>query len=243
MPNRTLLGVNIDHVATIRNARGGTQPDPIHAATLCEFAGADGITVHLREDRRHIIDRDVRLLKQCVATRLNLEMGLAEDIQALALEIVPSSVTLVPEKREELTTEGGLDVMREFKRIKPFAEACMAKGIVVSLFIDPERDQIQAAHDLGVQAVEIHTGAYANAFRDEMQCALELERLADACDIVHDRSLRLLVGHGLDYHNVEPLMDMELEIEEANIGHAIVARAVMVGLEQAVSEMRELLFW
>lgn len=243
MAERTLLGVNIDHVATIRNARGGTQPDPVHAASLCELAGADGITVHLREDRRHIIDRDVRVLRETVATRLNLEMGLAEDIQKLALEVHPEMVTLVPEKREELTTEGGLDVMREFKRIKAFVADCQREGIAVSLFIDPDTDQIQASRDLDVEAVEIHTGAYAHAFRDASSCERELARIAEAADAVRDADLRFLVGHGLDYVNVELLMDLGLEIEEANIGHAIIARAVLIGLENAVREMRDLLIW
>lgn len=240
---RTKLGVNVDHIATIRQARRIDQPDPVQAAAIAELAGADGITVHLREDRRHIQDRDVRVLRQTVKTSLNLEMGLAPDIQAIALEVVPDMVTLVPEKREEVTTEGGLDVASERARIVDFHKRCQDAGIPVSLFIDPDPEVIKLCADIGVQAVELHTGSYCEHFRDASARVRELERLASAAQAVRASGLRLLAGHGLDYHNIDAFMQVVPKVEEVNIGHSIVSRAVLVGMDLAVREMRDRLYW
>ena len=240
---RTRLGVNVDHVATIRQARGGDSPDPVQAAMLAERAGADGITVHLREDRRHIQDRDLYKLRETVKTRLNLEMGLTPEIAAIALALRPNTVTLVPERRAELTTEGGLDAVAERKRIAEFALRCHQLGITVSLFIDPEPIQISAARDAGADAVELHTGTWCEQWRVPKVGERELARLTDAAAYTRECGLHLLAGHGLDYANIQEFMRCVLEVEEVNIGHSIVARAVFVGMERAVGEMRELLFW
>jgi pyridoxine 5-phosphate synthase len=236
---RTRLGVNVDHVATIRQARGTRYPDPVMAAAMAELAGADQITVHLREDRRHIMDRDVRILKETVQTRLNLEMAATEEMLQIALSIVPDSVTLVPEKREEQTTEGGLDVVGLEAALRPVCEALMDADIVVSLFIDPEPAQIDAAARLGVEVIEIHTGDYAEADDDEAR-EVELRRIERAAE--HGASVGLVVaaGHGLDYVNVHDIAHIP-EIEELNIGHSIVARAILVGFERAVREMKDLM--
>lgn len=233
------LGVNVDHVATIRQARGILEPDPVTAAAMAELAGADGITVHLREDRRHIQDRDVKLLRQTVKTRLNLEMALTDEMVGIALDIVPDSVTLVPEGRHELTTEGGLDV----KAIKPELEQGIAwlrqKGIVVSLFVEPDPEQIAACHGVGADYIEIHTGTYCEA-QSEGEQLEQLERIDVAIKAASSLGLGVNAGHGLDYRNVQAVVALG-GIEEFNIGHSIIARAVLVGLDRAVREMLQLL--
>ena len=236
-PPRILLGVNIDHIATLRQARGTRYPDPIQAALLAEEAGADGITVHLREDRRHIQDRDVQLLSEVLTTRMNLEMAVTEEMISLAERVRPPHVCLVPEKREELTTEGGLDVLNGATRI---AEACRrlaAVGCEVSLFIDPDPEQIRAAFKAGAPVIELHTGAYAEAKGDLAR--VEQARLAAAVELAADLGLIVNAGHGLHYHNVEAIAAIP-GINELNIGHAIIARALFVGLKEAVAEMKRL---
>lgn len=230
------LGVNIDHVATLRQARGGREPDPVWAAALAELAGADGITVHLREDRRHVQDRDLRLLRETVATRLNLEAAVAPEIVAIALEVRPDQVTFVPERRAELTTEGGLDVVGQRERVAKAVQACLAGGLEVSLFIDPDREQVEASADLGVQAVELHTGRYANAAHGHEQDG-ELAALAIAGEAAVRAGLALHAGHGLNYQNVGAIARLA-DMAELNIGHSIVSRAILVGMERAVSEMK-----
>ncbi|HUG90627.1 MAG TPA: pyridoxine 5'-phosphate synthase [Planctomycetaceae bacterium] len=232
------LGVNIDHVATIRQARRTYEPDPVWAAVQAELGGADGITVHLREDRRHIQDRDLRLLRETVQVKLNLEMAASDEILAIALEVQPTQATLVPERREEVTTEGGLDVIGNRDRVLRCVERLLEAGIEVSLFIDPDARQIEAAHELGAQAVELHTGRYADATsaQDRMH---ELDQLIEAGYFARERDLLLHMGHGLTYRNVRPVAEIP-DVSELNIGHSIVARAVMVGMEQAVTEMRAL---
>lgn len=237
--NRIRLGVNIDHVATLRQVRKATYPDPIEAAFLAETAGADQITVHLREDRRHITDRDLRLLKQTVKTRLNLEMAATQEMLAIALDIKPGTVTLVPERREELTTEGGLDVAQRREQIASVTRLLKDADIGVMLFIDPDLDQVRSAHKLGVAGVEFHTGKYAEA-RDDKETRREMERLATSVQLARKLDLFISAGHGLHYSNVEPLMQLA-DLEEVNIGHAIIARAVMVGMDRAVADMRRLL--
>lgn len=232
------LGVNIDHVATIRQARRTYEPDPIHAAVLAELGGADGITVHLREDRRHIQDRDVRLLKQMIRVKLNLEMAIEQEITDIALEICPHQATLVPEKREEVTTEGGLDVVGQIDRVAKCAQQLQQRNICVSLFIDPDIDQVNASADMGVQAIELHTGAYADATSDQ-ETQNEFQRILAASQVALDRGLVLNMGHGLTYRNVRPIAEIN-GVHELNIGHSIVSHAVMVGLERAVREMKEL---
>lgn len=231
------LYVNIDHVATVRQARRTDEPDPVRAAVLCELAGADGITVHLRHDRRHIQDRDVRLLAATVRGVLNLELGATPEIIDIALEIRPRQATLVPEKREEVTTEGGLDLTRDDPRLREAVERLREAGVRVSLFIDPTPDIIDRAAALGVPAVELHTGQYANAFRESHEPLAELQRAA-----VHAsaRGLAVHAGHGLTYENVTPVAGIE-QIEELNIGHSIVSRSVFTGLEAAVRDMRRLM--
>lgn len=236
----TTLGVNIDHVATIRQARRATEPDPIQAAAIAEAAGADQITVHLREDRRHIQDADVRALRKSVRTRLNLEMGLAEDIQALALELRPHMVTLVPERREEVTTEGGLDVVREQDRIAPFAAECRKLGIVVSCFVDPEHAQIAATKQVGAEAIELHTGAYAHAFDNAAARERELSRLKSGAEQAAALGLHVYAGHGLTTENLRPLLDRVPLISEVNIGHHIVAISVFMGIDAAVRQIKAL---
>ncbi len=236
---RPLLGVNIDHVATLRQARGGRAPEPVDAALIAERAGADGITVHLREDRRHIQDHDVERLRALIATRLNLEMAVTDEMLGIAERIAPTFCCLVPEKRQELTTEGGLAVAGDEERIGAACRRLAAAGILVSLFIDPEPAQIRAAAAAGAPFIELHTGAYADATSPAQQM-LECERLHSAAAEAAALGLRVNAGHGLDYHNVEPIAAITT-IEELNIGHAIIARAVMVGLERAVRDMLALL--
>lgn len=233
------LGVNIDHVATVRQARQTIEPDPVWAAALAELGGADGITIHLREDRRHIQDRDVRVLRETVQVKLNLEMATAEEIVQIALQTKPEQVTLVPEKRQEITTEGGLDVVANRERISKVTGQLQDAGIEVSLFIDPEKSQIDASHELGVSAVELHTGRYADAITKAAQ-ADELKKLQDAGAAARGAGLLLHMGHGLTYRNVIPVAQIEGTCE-LNIGHSIIARAILVGLEQAVREMKQLI--
>ncbi|HOL22105.1 MAG TPA: pyridoxine 5'-phosphate synthase [bacterium] len=232
------LGVNIDHIATLRQARRGENPDPVYAACICELAGCDSIVCHLREDRRHIQDRDVYVLKKVVKTRLNLEMALSEEIIKIALDVKPHQVTLVPEKREELTTEGGLDVIKNFEKIKSSVRKFQDSGIKVSLFIEPDERQIQASKETGADFIEIHTGRYADA-RTEEDINRELDKIARATDYALSTGIRVNAGHGLDYHNTAPVCRIK-GIEELNIGYSIIGRAVFVGLERAVKEMLEI---
>ncbi len=232
------LGVNVDHVATVRQARMIEVPDPVEVALLAERAGADGITVHLREDRRHIQERDVRLLRERARSKVNLEMAVTTAMVAFAESVKPDDACFVPEKREELTTEGGLDVVSHKAKIKEAVERLEGRGIHVSLFIDPEPAQIETAKEVGAQAIEIHTGSYCNASgreRDE-----ELGAIIAAVTLARKLGLEVHGGHGLNYDNVLPIAAIE-EIVELNIGHSIIARAVIVGIEQAVREMKELL--
>ncbi len=233
------LAVNVDHVATLREARGIEEPDPVLAAGICELAGAEGIVVHLREDRRHIQDRDVRLLRQTVKTKLNLEMGAAREIIKFALDITPDMVTLVPEKRKELTTEGGLNVSGQKKKLKAVISQMSDANIPVSLFIDPDSRQIAAAKDIGATFVEIHTGRYADAQSEEVQ-EQEFELIAAAAEEAYEAGLRVNAGHGLNYVNTARIARLET-IEELSIGHAIMARSIFVGLDQAVREMLALM--
>jgi len=242
------LGVNIDHVATIRQARRADEPDPVHAAALCELAGADGITIHVREDRRHIQDRDLRILRQTVRGTLNLELAPREagGVMALALEVGPDQVCLVPENRAELTTEGGLAVARDDARLRSAIDQLKARGCLVSLFIEPDPDTVAASAALGADAIELHTGTWANAWaackgRDgDPRLERERGRLRDAAHEAGERGLRLHAGHGITYANVSELLDLPL-LRELNIGHSIISRAVLVGMERAVREMKALL--
>jgi pyridoxine 5-phosphate synthase len=231
------LGVNIDHVATLRQARRAPEPDPVHAAVLAELGGASGITVHLRSDRRHIQDRDVEILRQVVRTRLNLEMAASQEMLRLALTIKPDQVTLVPERLDELTTEGGLDVVLNSVQLRPLVKTLGEGGIEVSLFIDPELEQLKEAHKIDAGAVEINTAAWAEA-RDARAREAAMRRITDAARVGRKLGLLVHAGHGLTYANVGPVAALP-EISELNIGHSIVARAVMVGMERAVREMRE----
>jgi pyridoxine 5-phosphate synthase len=233
------LGVNIDHVATLRQARRTYEPDPVWAAVEAELGGADGITVHLREDRRHISDRDVQVLRQTVQCKLNLEMSLAPEIVEIAARAVPAQATLVPERRQEVTTEGGLDLWLEPDRVTGVVQKLKNVGTVVSAFIDPVERQIEMAAKLGFDAVELHTGEYANA-ADELAVVEQLHRLEQSGQWVRERGMRLHAGHGLNYRNVVPVARISL-MAELNIGHAIVSRAVFVGLRQAVREMKDVL--
>lgn len=232
------LGVNVDHVATVRQARGINEPDPVTAAALAELAGADSITVHLREDRRHVQDRDVEILRQTIKTRLNLEMAGTDEMVGIALKVLPDSATLVPEKREELTTEGGLDVVRHRHLLKRHVDLLRQAGITVSLFVDPELEQIKASHRLGVDFIEIHTGAYCEA-QKSVEKKIELEKIATAIRAGRKLGLGVNAGHGLNYWNVQAVVALG-GIEEFNIGHSIVSRAVLVGMERAVAEMAAL---
>jgi len=234
-----LLGVNIDHVATLRQARQGKEPDPVHAAVAAESAGADCITVHLREDRRHIQDRDVDVLRQMVSTRLNLEMSVSEEITDFAVRILPDQATLVPERRQEVTTEGGLDVIAHCDRVTACCKRLSEAGIVVSLFIDPEPEQLRRSAEIGVPAVELHTGSYADAKPGAAQ-QRELNRLHRAAELAAELGLVLNLGHGLDYRNVIPVAQLP-GANELNIGHSIIARSITVGLQQAVREMKSLI--
>ncbi|MCK4341547.1 MAG: pyridoxine 5'-phosphate synthase [Phycisphaerae bacterium] len=233
------LGVNIDHVATVRQARQTDEPDPIWAAAEAELGGADGITFHLREDRRHINDRDAELLKQTVATKLNMEMAIDPEIVKIAVKLRPDQCTLVPEKRQELTTEGGLDVVRLRRRITPAVKKLKNAGIVVSAFIEPDAAQVTACAACGFDALELWTGAYAHA-QNEREQAEALERLAAALEVGWDSGLVVHAGHGLTYRNIKPIA-MLGGFSEYNIGHSIIARAVFVGLREAVREMKRLL--
>ncbi len=233
------LGVNVDHIATIRQARGVSEPDPVTAAAIAELAGADGITVHLREDRRHIQDRDVEILRKTVKTRLNLEMALTDEMVAIALRLLPDSVTLVPEGRHELTTEGGLDVSLLQTTLKEKIALMRQAGIVVSLFIEPDIDQIKASHRVGADYIEIHTGTYCEA-RIAAERTLQLQRIEIAISAARKLGLGVNAGHGLDYRNIQPVVALK-GIEEFNIGHSIISRAALVGLDKAVREMITLL--
>ena len=232
------LGVNIDHVATLRQARRGDQPDPVAAAVLAELGGADSITIHLREDRRHIQDRDLRLLRQTVSTRLNLELACSNEVLDIAIEVKPDQATLVPERREEVTTEGGLDILCDTPRVAEAVKKLQAHGIFVSLFLDPEEDQIRAAAGLGVEAVELHTGQYALERGEKRRH--QLQRLQQASSLIRQLGMQLHAGHGLDYQNVQAVAAIA-EMHELNIGHSIVSRSVMVGMREAVSEMKRLM--
>ncbi|CAI1882500.1 MULTISPECIES: pyridoxine 5'-phosphate synthase [Serratia] len=234
-----LLGVNIDHIATLRNARGTQYPDPVQAAFIAEQAGADGITVHLREDRRHITDRDVRLLRQTIQTRMNLEMAVTDEMLGIAIELKPHFCCLVPEKREEVTTEGGLDVAGQLDKMGVAVERLAQAGILVSLFIDPDHRQIDAAVAVGAPYIEIHTGAYAEA-QGELAVQAELRRIAVAAAYAAEKGLKVNAGHGLTYHNVQPIAALP-EMHELNIGHAIIGQAVMCGLPAAVADMKVLM--
>jgi pyridoxine 5-phosphate synthase len=231
------LGVNIDHVATVRQARRGLEPDPIQAAVLALLGGADGITVHLREDRRHIQDRDVRLLRSVVTNRLNLEMAAVDAIADIACEVKPDEATLVPERRQELTTEGGLDVVAHQRAIAPIVDRLKKADIAVSLFLDPDPHQIEIAKALGVKAVEIQTARYSEA-RTVADVQRELKLLHEACDFARQHGLHVHLGHGLNYTNVQAVIRLP-GVEELNIGHSIVSRAVLVGMERAVRDMKE----
>jgi len=232
------LSVNVDHVATIRQARGIDEPDPVLAAGIAELAGADGIICHLREDRRHIQDRDLRLLKETVKTRLNLEMASVEDLVATALTVKPDMVTLVPEKRQEVTTENGLDVIRNREHYEKTTKTLREAGICISFFVDPEPSQIQASLDAGADIVEIHTGPYSDA-KSESERLSEFKRISEAAKIADGLKLGVHAGHGLNYVNIKAFCAIP-EIEEYSIGHSIIARAVMVGMDQAVREMIDL---
>ena len=230
-----LLGVNIDHVATLRQARRGEKPDPVEAARMAERAGCDSIVCHLREDRRHIQDADLPRVQRAIRTRLNLEMSVAPAIVRIALRLKPWQVTLVPERRAELTTEGGLDVRRHGRRVAEVARACKAAGIDVSVFIDPSAEQVAAAQTIGVRMVELHTGAYAGA-KTALQRRARLHELQRAIAHAHRLGLRVNAGHGLDYDNVARVARLP-HLEELNIGFAIMARALVIGLDEAVREM------
>ena len=233
------LGVNIDHVATLRQARRTVEPDPVWAAALAELGGADGITVHLREDRRHIQDRDVHLLRETVRCKLNLEMACAEEIIKIACKIRPQQATLVPERREEVTTEGGLDVAGQTEAVKKIVKRLQDRDIVVSLFLDPDPKQIESGFKTGCNAIEIHTGCYALASTEKKRDT-ELQRILTAGEIIHSADVRLHAGHGLTYHNVVPIASVP-HILELNIGHSIIARALMVGMKEAVAEMKRVI--
>ena len=234
-----LLGVNIDHIATLRNARGTTYPDPVQAAFIAEQAGADGITIHLREDRRHITDRDLMLISQTVQTRLNLEMAVTEEMIEIACQTQPDFCCLVPEKRQEVTTEGGLDVVGNEEKMADAIKRLSLAGIKVSLFIDPDHEQINAADRVGAPFIEIHTGAYADA-EDEQAQEKEFVRIRDAVTYAASKGLKVNAGHGLHYHNVQRIAALP-ELYELNIGHAIIGRAVFSGLAPAVEEMKRLM--
>jgi len=237
--NPVLLGVNIDHIATLRQARLTRYPDPIQAALIAEQSGADSITVHLREDRRHIQERDVIILKDVIETPLNLEMAITEEMLALAVTITPDYCCLVPERREELTTEGGLDVAAYMAQVTDACVRLSAAGIRVSLFIDPVQRQIEAAREAGAGVVELHTGAYANAQDDESRQS-ELKRLIEGVRLCEDLDIWVNAGHGLNYHNVQAIASIP-QVHELNIGHGIIARALFTGMEAAVREMKQLL--
>ncbi len=234
-----LLGVNIDHVATLRNARGGVEPDVISAALICEANGGTSITTHLREDRRHIKDEDVYTLIKTIKTKLNLEMAMADDIQKIALEIKPHSICLVPEKRQEITTEGGLDVAGQLDRVRGFIKPLLDAGIIVSLFIDPDEAQVKASAKTGAQFIEMHTGSYSEAFGTDREQE-EFLKLKNSAQLAQSLGLTVNAGHGLNYKNVHRMHEIE-GLYELNIGHSIISRAVFTGLPEAVSKMAELI--
>ncbi len=234
-----LLGVNIDHIATLRNARGGLEPNLMQAAQICEKAGADGITVHLREDRRHTRDNDVTELKNILKTRLNLEMALTDEMQKIALKTLPENICLVPEKRQEVTTEGGLDVASRIEFVSDFVRPLTNAGIVVSLFIDADENQVKAAAETGAQFIELHTGRYSEAYGTENE-EFEMQNLKTAASLAAKLGLKVNAGHGLTYENVHRMKEIP-ELIELNIGHNIIARAVFDGLEYAVKSMKELI--
>ena len=229
------LSVNVDHIATIRQARRGEEPDPVAAAVLAELAGAEGIIMHLREDRRHVQDRDLRLARQTIQSKLNLEMAATDEMQRIALEVRPNIVTLVPEKREELTTEGGLEVFARLEALKTYIAKLQEAGIPVSLFVDPDEQQITASKKSGARWVELHTGTYANARTDEAR-EIELAKIREAAKLAASLGLRVGAGHGLNYVNVRPIAALP-EGEELNIGHSIISRAALVGMDRAVRDM------
>ncbi|MDX2426468.1 MAG: pyridoxine 5'-phosphate synthase [Cycloclasticus sp.] len=237
--NIILLGVNVDHVATLRNARGTDYPSPLDAAFIAERAGADGITIHLREDRRHIRDQDVLDIAANIHTRLNFEHAITDEMIDLACKVKPFSCCLVPEKREELTTEGGLDVVANFKRLQQACSTLSSAGILISPFIDPDKEQIDAVKEAGATMLELHTGCYADA-SNEHDKLRELERIKEAASYADAKGLQVNAGHGLHYHNVEAIARIA-EIIELNIGHAIIARALVSGLDKAVSDMKALM--
>ena len=234
------LGVNVDHVATIRQARMTYEPDPVTAAGLADLGGADIITIHLREDRRHIQDRDLDLLRQTVFTKLNLEMATSQEIIDIAIRIKPEQITLVPEKRQEVTTEGGLSVTSQKEVLTDIIKKFKDNDIYVSLFIDPDRDQIIASGEVGAQAVELHTGNYANA-KSEKQSIEMLEVLKEGVKIAQDAGLLVNAGHGLTYKNTGPIVEV-MDVEELHIGHSIVSRAIFVGIKRAVKEMKDIIY-
>ncbi len=234
-----LLGVNIDHVATLRNARGGNDPNVLVAAKICENCGASSITTHLREDRRHIKDEDVKQISENIKINLNLEMAVTDEMQAIALKIKPHSVCLVPEKRQEVTTEGGLDVAGQLEKITEFVKPLINAGIEVSLFIDPNEEQVKASAKTGAQFIEMHTGAYSNAYGTESE-ETEFLKLKNCAKLAQELGLRVNAGHGLNYENVHRMHEIE-GLYELNIGHSIISKAVFVGLEQAVVEMQNLI--
>lgn len=234
-----LLGVNIDHVATLRNARGGVEPDPVMAADICEQNGATSITTHLREDRRHIKDEDVYTLIKTIKTKLNLEMAMAEDIQQIALDIKPYSICLVPEKRQEITTEGGLDVAGQLDKVTEFIKPLLDAGIIVSLFIDPDSEQVEASAKTGAQFIEMHTGAYSEAFGKENE-EKEFLKLKNAAALAQKLGLKVNAGHGLNYENVNRMHEIP-GLYELNIGHSIISRSVFTGLPEAVRKMSDLI--
>ncbi len=233
------LGVNIDHVATLREARRTDEPDPVHAAILAEFAGADSIVCHLREDRRHIQDRDLKLIKEIVKTRLNLEMATTDEIIKIAIKVHPHQVTIVPEKRQEITTEGGLDIHKNLARLKKVIKMFLSEDIEVSLFVNPDRKDIELSRESGADIIEIHTGHYANAKSLQAQ-KNELNRIETAAAIAKSLKFFVAAGHGLDYKNAGAITKIS-HIQELNIGHSIIARAIFVGIEEAVREMKKLL--
>ena len=234
-----LLGVNIDHVATLRNARGGTEPNLVRAALICQKCGVNGITTHLREDRRHIKDEDLIELKKIAGLRINLEMAATSEMQKIALKMLPEAACIVPEKRQELTTEGGLDVSGQEEKMIEFVKKMTDAGILVSLFIDPDEKQVKAAAKTSAQYIELHTGSYANAYgkSDEQK---EFLRLKQAAELAQSFGLKVNAGHGLDYENVKRMHEI-IGLEELNIGHSIISRAIFVGLENAVLEMKNLI--
>ncbi len=233
-----LLGINIDHVATLRNARGGIDPDPVCAVPYCEMAGADSITVHLREDRRHINERDLQLLKNIVSTKLNLEMALNDEIITIALAAKPDQVTIVPERREEITTEGGLNVIENSEKLLKVIKKFRRQKIEVALFIDPDEEQVKASQYVGADAIEIHTGQYCNASGDNQE--QEKERVKRVTKFGVEAGLEVHAGHGLNYKNVGPIANI-LDMAELNIGHSIISRAIFVGIENAVREMKKVI--